>query len=184
MLSVFKFSSGRERRLWLLALLVVLIIAISLFLSREIIHVIGDQNARAAIFISGMLLVGLALILNLFQQNVSAIEFAVWVGMAAVFLMLFLRLGMAERSHVFEYSVLAMLINQALIERKRNGYKVMNPAVLTFLLAFGIGLLDELIQLIVPYRVFDLYDIAFNAIVIAAAVLSLLFFTWLKKKFR
>ncbi|MBT8268223.1 MAG: VanZ family protein, partial [Bacteroidia bacterium] len=121
-----KFSSARERRLWLLSLLVVLAIAISLFLSREIIHFLGDQNVRAAIFLSGMLLVGVALILNLFQKNVSRLEFAVWVGMAAVFLMLFLRLGMAERSHVFEYSILTMLINQALLERKQNGFKVMN----------------------------------------------------------
>ena len=184
MASIIKFSSKRERRLWQLALMVVIVIAISLFLAREIIHFMGDQNVRAAIFLSGMLLVGVALILNLFQKNVSILEFGVWVGMAAVFIMLFLRLGMAERSHIFEYSILAMLINQALLERKQNGFKVMNPAILTFIIAFGIGLVDELIQLIIPYRVFDLYDIAFNAMVIAAAVLSLLFFTWLKKKFR
>ncbi|NNL79493.1 MAG: VanZ family protein [Flavobacteriaceae bacterium] len=179
-----KFSSARERRLWLLSLLVVLAIAISLFLSREIIHFLGDQNVRAVIFLSGMLLVGLAMILNLFQKNVSRLEFAVWVGMAAVFLMLFLRLGMAERSHVFEYSILTMLINQALLERKQNGFKVMNPALLTFLIAFGIGLLDELIQLIIPYRVFDFYDIIFNGMVILTTILSVVFFNWLKKKFR
>ncbi|NNF82539.1 MAG: VanZ family protein, partial [Flavobacteriaceae bacterium] len=107
-----------------------------------------------------------------------------WVGMAAVFLMLFLRLGMAERSHVFEYSILTMLINQALLERKQNGFKVMNPALLTFLIAFGIGLLDELIQLIIPYRVFDFYDIIFNGMVILTTILSVVFFNWLKKKFR
>ena len=167
-----------------MAFLVILTIAVSLFISRELISFLKDQNIQAVIFVLGMIMIGAALIINAFKTKAAASEIAIWIGLAAVYVMLFLRLGLAERSHLMEYSILAMLVHRALIERRNNGFKVPSPGWLAFGITFAIGLLDECVQLFIPHRVFDWYDIVFNGIVILAAILSLVALSWLKKKLR
>ncbi len=179
-----KFSSARERKLWLFSFAVVMAIAMSLFINREIIGFFGNQYLQGAVFLLGMLMIASALFLNVFRSNIRFLEIAVWIGIAAVYLMLFLRLGLAERSHLMEYSVLAMLVHQALEERHKNGIQIKRPALLTFAVVFGIGIMDEGIQLFLPNRVFDWNDIAFNGIAVCGAVLSLVLVSRLKKKFR
>ena len=176
------FTSNKERQLWILVGVVLMAIALTLFLSGRIINFLGNQDIQAMIFVFGMILTAMALIFNAFRSKASVRQLAVWIGIAAVYVMLFLRLGLAERSHLMEYSILAMLIHQALLERRQNGKKVFNPAVLTFVMAFGVGLLDELIQLFIPHRVFDLYDIVFNGIAVLAAILSLTIIQWIRKR--
>ncbi len=80
------------------------------------------------------------------------------------------RLGFAERSHLFEYSVLAIFIHEALIERAIQGKKIPKPGLVAFLTAFAIGMLDEFIQLFLPGRVFDLIDILFNGLAAFMAI--------------
>ncbi|NNK87287.1 MAG: VanZ family protein [Flavobacteriaceae bacterium] len=177
-----KFSSRHERKLWLLASLVVLAIVVSLFINRELISFFEDQNIQAIIFVLVMVLIGIALMINAIRTKPTIPEIALWLGIAAVYIMLFLRLGLAERSHLMEYSILAMLVHRALIERRNNGRRITNPAFVAFGISFGIGLLDECIQLFLPHRVFDWYDIVFNGIVVAGALLLLVVFQWIRKR--
>ena len=181
-MSYFHFSSGRERKLWLLAILVIVAILTSLFITEELLSLFRDQNVQALIFVKVMILIAIALIFNALWKRPSGSEFAVWLGIAAVYIMLFLRLGLAERSHLLEYSILAMLVHRALIERHNNGMNVSSPAWIAFGITFGIGLLDEVIQLFMPHRVFDWYDIVFNGIAVSGAILSLTIIQWIRDK--
>ncbi|MYE06585.1 MAG: VanZ family protein [Chloroflexi bacterium] len=84
--------------------------------------------------------------------------------------MVFLRLTLAERSHLIEYGVLAIFIHAALTERGEQGRAVRWPAVVAILATTAIGVIDELIQLALPHRVFDPVDMLFNTLAAGSAV--------------
>jgi VanZ family protein len=96
--------------------------------------------------------------------------------------MFFLRLGIPERSHLIEYSVLAIFIHKAFAERVSQGNKIAMPALLSFAVTFLIGVLDECIQLFLPNRVFDALDILFNGIAVTLAIGSNVFLVWVRKR--
>jgi VanZ family protein len=98
--------------------------------------------------------------------------------------MFFLRMGLPRRSHLIEYSVLATFVHKALIERLNQGKYIVQPALHVLLIAFLIGVLDECIQIFLPNRVFDLYDILFNGIAVAIAIGSTLVLSWLRKRMK
>jgi VanZ family protein len=64
---------------------------------------------------------------------------------------------------LIEYSLVAILIHMALIERENNDRWVPLPGVLAILMTAFLGLLDEGIQYMLPTRVFDLRDVSFNS---------------------
>ncbi len=96
------------------------------------------------------------------KRRPSRAEITIWLGLVAVYIMFFLRLGMSERSHLMEYSVLAIFTHMALIERTGQQRKILKPALLAIAATFSIGLLDECVQIFLPDRVFDPNDIALN----------------------
>ncbi len=65
---------------------------------------------------------------------------------------------------MIEYGIVAALIHQALLERVRNGRHVPAPAALSVAVTALLGALDEIIQALLPSRVFDVRDIGFNAL--------------------
>jgi VanZ family protein len=75
-----------------------------------------------------------------------------------------------ERTHLIEYSLVAILIYQALVERKRNGRQVPFPTLLAFTATVILGLLDESIQWNLPNRVFDWVDVGFNTLAALMAI--------------
>lgn len=97
----------------------------------------------------------------------------------------------AERTHLIEYGILAALIHQSLLERVRHGRHVPGPAALAVAVTALLGLFDEGIQAAIPSRVFDWFDVLFNALagfMVIAARLALgpvrlpgwrLWFLWL-----
>lgn len=104
-------------------------------------------------------------------------EFITLIAIFIVYAMVFVRMTTpAERTHLFEYGVVAVLIYQALLERKRNSGKVILPALSAILLASLFGAIDEGIQYFLPNRVFDWRDIGFNsfAAIIAICATSVL----------
>lgn len=110
----------------------------------------------------------------------------IYAGVVAVYGMALLRMDLttAERSHMFEYGLLALLIYEALLERKANGAKIKIPALIAIFMAGTIGLIDECIQYFIPYRVFDLVDIAFNYMASAFGVLTSLGVRTLQRYFK
>ena len=168
---------------WVLALLVVAGISISLFVAPFIGEIMQNQDFQAVLFLSGMILVGVAIVVKGFKFKPGGFDLAAGLGVVAVYLMVFLRLGLAERSHLIEYSVLALFIFSALEERKQNARHIPFAWLITFIVAFSIGILDEVVQIFLPDRVFDWEDIVFNGSAIAFAIGLILAVRWFRKLF-
>lgn len=176
------FTSRREKHLWLWVLAVLLAIFSTLFVGQPLAELFRNQDVQAVIFLLGMLLVGLTILVHALRKKVHQIELALWLGITAVYAMLFLRLGLAERSHLIEYSVLAIFIHRALIERRSQGKLIAWPALLALVSAFIIGVLDEGIQFFLPNRVFDPVDIFFNGMAATLAIGFTVGLDWVRKR--
>jgi len=77
------------------------------------------------------------------------------------------------RIHLVEYALLAVLILRTIpLPRKGAHYALALAA------AAAVGVLDEVVQYLLPDRVFDLYDIALNAAAAALGVLTAAWWSW------
>ena len=74
-----------------------------------------------------------------------------------------------------------MLIYQALTERRRNRRRVPVPAVRAVVATALLGWLDEVIQWLLPNRVYDLPDVGFDDLAGLAAVSAILFMEWARR---
>lgn len=178
------FNSPRERRLWLWTLAVVALIFATLGFSGRLVDLLSDDTAGAAAFGLAMLLVAATVLTDGLQSRPTRVEVAVAFGMAAVILMLCLRLTLAERSHLIEYGVLGVFIHAALSERAQQGRRVRWPAVVSMLVAAAIGIIDETIQLALPHRVFDPVDMLFNTLAAGSAVVAALVLAKVRRSVR
>ncbi len=105
------------------------------------------------------------------RQRPGRAEIAVGFGILAIYVAAWLRIGtLEERTHLFEYGLVAALVHEALSERQGNGRRVPAPAILALLISVFFGWLDEGIQSILPNRVYDLRDVAFNAAAAAMVI--------------
>lgn len=161
-----RFTTRRERILWLLTTAVVIAIYSTLGLATTLAEELTNRELMDNISALGFLVVLAAVLLFGMRRRIpGAATIAIAGGATAVFVLVFLRMASPiERSHLIEYSLLAILIREALYERAAAGRPVPRPALLAVGLASLVGLLDELIQLIIPIRVFDPVDIGFNTL--------------------
>ncbi len=171
-------TSTREKRLWFWTFAVFAAIFSTLFIGKPLATHLQDQNIQAAIFVLGMLLAAGAVVTHGLKAKPSSIELSVLLGITAVYIMFAFRLGAPERSHLVEYSVLAIFIHKALIERARHTEPIVQPALFAWIIAFFIGVTDESIQIVLPNRVFDIVDILFNGIAVTMAIASTLLLNW------
>ena len=75
----------------------------------------------------------------------------------------------AERLHLVEYGLLAYLLYRALRLYLPSG----KAYIFGFLIASGFGFLDELIQYILPNRVFETRDVMTNVLAAGLGLLAL-----------
>lgn len=146
---------------------------------------IKNQDLQAVFFLLGMFFVGMTIVTQGLKIRPGGAEIAIALGITAVYFMAFMRITLfEERSHLIEYSVVAVFIYEVLIERKRNGKRVPYPAIFAIILTSLIGLLDECIQLLLPSRVFDPQDILFNTLAAVFAVITIQILAWVRKRIR
>ena len=161
------FSSKRERRLWLALLIVLAAIYATLGQTPAIVSALGADIIESAEANLVFALLVLLVVIPIFfiDKRLARVEIAVGVGILAVYLLAWLRLGSwEERTHLFEYALVAALVHEALLERRDNGRRVPAPALLALIISILLGWLDEGIQSLLPNRVFDPVDIAFNSL--------------------
>lgn len=159
------FSSRREKRLWLWTFAIVVAIYASLGLAGELASALRDRDILSDAIWVGLFLIAATVVALTLKTRVGGAEIGVALGVVAVYLIVLTRMGLPEeRSHIIEYSVVAAFIYEALIERANNGRNVPMPALIALVATASIGALDELIQLLLPNRVFDVRDIGFNAL--------------------
>ncbi len=176
------FTSAYEKRLWLCAMAVLAAIYATLFVGTPLANQLRDQDIQAVFFVSGMLLAAATVIFHGLRTKPGKLELSILIGIIAVYSMLIFRLGAPERSHLIEYSVLAIFIHMALVERAIRKKLILKPGLLALIISFLIGVLDEVLQILIPNRVFDLEDILFNGLAVSMAITSGALLTWIRKK--
>ena len=160
-----RFTSARERRLWLWALAVMVAIYSTLGPARTVADALRERNLLKVSFALVLFLVVGAIAAQWVKKRPGWREIGVALGVALAYLMVWVRIdSWEERTHLIEYGIVAALIHQALLERVRNGRRVPAPAALTVAATALLGLLDEGIQVMLPSRVFDVRDVFFNAL--------------------
>ncbi len=179
------FTSDRERRLWLWALAVVAAIYSTLGLAGTLAEALRERNLLEPAFMAGFVVVIAAIVGVGLKTRPTLREIWVALGVAAVYGMVVVRMGVgpAERTHLFEYGLVAVLIHQALTERRRNGRAVPVPAVLAVTVTAALGWIDEGIQAVIPNRVYDLRDVGFNTLAGLMAVVAILILGWVRGRF-
>ena len=179
---MFQFKSGREKKLWIAVLIVIIGIVLVLFSGRPFAGMLREHGMLANFFWLAIVLVLSTILWYSVKTVPSRSEIGLWIGIIAIYLLMFLRMASPEeRSHLIEYSVLAIFVHEALKERKRSGGKLNRPAWLALGITLFIGLLDESIQLLMPNRVFDWFDIFFNTLAASLAIACSESFAWLRK---
>lgn len=167
------FSSEREKRLWLWALIVLMAIYSSLAFAGALVDQLTSLNMLAPAFFTGFIIVLLTIIIIALFEGAAWTSIVYYQALLAVVLIVVVRMGIppVERTHLFEYGLLAFLLYKAFAERYA-GYAPLRAAIIAVLITSALGTLDELIQYLLPNRIFDLRDIGFN---ILAATMSTLF---------
>jgi hypothetical protein len=184
------FVSRREKRLWSAAGLCILLIYASLYSARPLAEWLREANllrlAVAAAFLSAAVMVGLLLR----AQGAGWRVFVAVAGVGTGYLILLVRVPMMpeERLHFLQYGVVAALIYLALDERRarraenesmpRGPLTWLPPLPLAALLTTLVGWLDEGIQAVLPNRVYDLRDVAFNAVAAVVCLLAVQLVRW------
>lgn len=176
------WKSIKEKKYWFWAILVYVTILSTLFIGQPLAYELRDQNVQAIFFLLGMVLVATAVIIHGFLTKPSNIEYAILFGIIAVYVMFFFRLGAPERSHLIEYSVLAILLHKAFMERFKQENKIFKPAFFSLFVGIAMGALDESIQLLIPHRYFDPQDIVFNCLAVTMAIGASLLLHWLHSR--
>lgn len=159
-----------EKTYWKLSLGIVILIFSTIFIGNPLRETWSNQGGHALVFVLGMLLVGSAILIGGLSGPDRWQLWAVRLGLAAVFVMFFLRLSLAERSHVIEYSVLAFCLHQALKINPIIANRLRYPWILSLFLTIAIAGLDEGIQALLPKRVGSWEDLAFDAGAAAFAI--------------
>lgn len=178
---MLRFYSPIEKRLWLCTALVLGAILTSLFLDRRVQRLILEQQLQAYLFVLGLALTGIATLWYGLKSKESNMFWLVGIGLAAVYSMFLFRLGAAERSHMIEYSVLALLLHAVLAERSRHRKLRIHALYLAGGIALLIGLLDECAQLFLPNRSFDAEDIVFNCLAILLTLGTTQVLAWMRR---
>ena len=179
------FSSDRERRLWIWALAVVVAIYATADLARTLADALRESGLleyTASMFSGGMLLIGAMILVQGLRGRSRGVEVGFAVGVAAIAVLGFARgISAAERSHLIEYAVLALIVHEALVEREGQGRRVPVPAVLAIAGTTLVGVVDECIQFFLPSRTFDWFDIGFDLLASVLAVGSSVSIRWVRR---
>lgn len=163
MVRMVVFTSARERRLWLWALVATAAIYATLAPAPALAAALRDRDRLDSTFFAAFVVVVLAVIVVGLAVRPGWREVAVAVAALATYLMAFLRFANpAERTHLVEFGVVAVLVYLALLERRSTGAAVRAPALVAVVVAALLGLVDEGIQAVLPVRVYDPIDVAFN----------------------
>lgn len=178
------FTSKRERRLWIVSAVMVTTIYATIGLAQAFFELLGNQNVNAILFVLSALLILAAVVTQGIKKRPSGTEIMIALGIIAIYVLVFVRLTAGtERSHLMEYSVVAIFILEALKERKSQGRKVKYPALFAIGITILIGIIDEAIQYFVPGRVMDPLDMVFNTMAPVMAVGASSILSWARRRY-
>ena len=179
------FVTVRERRLWLWAVA----LASSIYSTLGLTGTLAQRTAEGDpldvfLFFFVMGLLAMTVLAYGLKIRPRGAEIGVLLGIVVVFFMMFARMTLAERTHLIEYSVLAIFVREALHEGRSAGRRIPSPGLLAILVTTVVGTIDEYLQVFLPRRVFDPIDILFNFLAAATTVMALTILTWMRRRTR
>jgi hypothetical protein len=164
------FRTPHERRLWLAAGVGLLVIYASAYFVQFVLLFLRARGWLGPTILAAFLLVAGVVVAAVARQRPGRAEILLLVAAAGVYALLFRHLTIIqERIHLLQYGALGALFYTALLERwppPRPGgarWHQRQPGLLACLLAGLAGWGDELVQGVLPNRVYDLRDVALNA---------------------
>ena len=161
------FTSRRERRLWIALVIVLAAIYATLGRAPAIVAALGEDLLESAGGNLAFAIMVILVVVPIFfiDKRPRRSELAIGLGILTVYLLAWLRMSSwEERSHLFEYALVAALIHEALLERRANGRRVPAPTPLALILSLLLGFIDEAVQYFLPNRHFELIDVVFNSL--------------------
>ena len=177
-----KFVSKREKRLWVVALVGVLTIYSTLGVVRDWFLMVESSGWGSYLFV----LVSGIILLIVVTQGMTSIpnlrEIGVMTGIILIYWFVFSQMSHPEeRIHIIMYGVVALMIHAALLERSSGGQKSSMSFLIVILLTSLFGTIDEIIQIQLPDRVFDVHDILYDSVASVMAVASNASLRWARK---
>ena len=125
------YTSDRERRLWLWTLVVLTAIYSTLWVTPSLTGPLRERNLVRISVAVYVFAVVVAIAVQAMRGRPDRREIGVLLGVAAVYLWAFFRMQIPEeRTHLIEYGLVAVLIHQALVERRSHGRRVPASAAL------------------------------------------------------
>ena len=177
------FTSSREKRLWLYCAIVLAAIYSTLSIARPLSAILRERGLIDAGFTFGLILIIIAIVVHGVKNKAGKLEAGIWIGIIAVYIIVAMRMAIPEeRTHLIEYSVLAICIHEAFKERAANDSTIKFPALLSLLLTILMGVLDECIQALLPKRVFDPIDMLFNSLAASMAIIGGVAISWARQR--
>ena len=178
-----RITSKNEKHLWIATIVVLVGIHSTIGIARPVSNILLNDRLLTPLFFAGMLLVGITILIYGINKNPNKSVIAVSFGIIAVYLMVLVRMEIPqERTHIIEYGVVAALIYQAFLERKKQESMIPFPALFAIAATAIFGTIDELIQGIMPNRVFDVRDILFNSLAGVMSVGSIVALNWVSER--
>lgn len=163
-----------ERRLWIQAGALLLLIYASLYSVRPAAEWLRSRNLLRASIFGLLLVVGLLILRWCLARSPGWRELGVLALFAVIYLLALWPIRMPEeRFHLIEYGLLSCLIYAALLERRRPGAGIRwsaKPFALAVVATGLAGWVDEGIQHLLPNRHYDWLDIALNLMAALLAV--------------
>ena len=173
------FTSKREKQLWIWLAVVMIAIYSTLGLAGAFADTLRERGILSQMFSAGFLLVLATIATQGLRKKPDKFDIGITMGIAGVYLIVFARMGVPEeRSHIIEYSIVAVFIFEALKERVKNGKKIAYLPLVTIAITSLLGFFDEIIQFFLPNRVFDWFDVLFNFLASILAVGGSVALTW------
>lgn len=141
--------------------------------------VLSSATFLGVLFAGGFAL-AVAAVVGIAIDRAERGPFWVALGVLVALAMIPVRAGVsaAERTHLFEYGLLAATLYEALIERRRQTDRGPPPGLTAMAVTAGIGWFDEALQRWMPGRVYDLRDVGINAFAALVAVSALAAIRW------
>lgn len=174
--------SPRERRLWIAVAAAIVALLASLYPLQFLLDFLRARNLLRLSITLLFLLSAAAIVGWLARRGATLRQWLVLALSAVVYVAFALWLDVPqERLHLVEYGALALLLRAAFAERR--AARGASPdegrtAGKALLAASFIGLVDEIVQGILPNRQYDLRDVGFNALSAALALGTVAAITW------
>lgn len=169
-----RFESARERRLWTAVAAAVALLFAALYPLQLVLDALRAGNLLRVTIGGLFILCAATVVAALARRRAPLRAWVVLALAAALYAVLALAMEVPqERLHLVEYGALALLVRAAIAESataRALRDRLTNAGVWALAAVTVIGWLDEAVQGALPNRLYDLRDVAFNALAAALAL--------------